>query len=486
MNGSLEYDVTSTLIAGIIIGFDIVVRVVLLFYIPRNRKPNSALAWLFAIAFIPFVATILYLVIGRRSLSKQRIAKQEHINKIYKDYNADLHSSKLESPVPEKYSSAAALAEELSFLAPTANNNIELISGYNTIISHMTKKIQNAQHYVYVEFFAISLDKASEPFFEALEQARGRGVEVYVLFDYLGSRKYPRYRKMKKRLTAMGANWEAMLPISLIPGKYNRPDLRNHRKIVVVDNVSTYIGSLNLIDKTYHRRDDISYTELMVHIEGPAVNEAAAIFSSDWYAETGELLRHFAHNSQKHNKGTSIAQMLPSGPGYAYRNNLKVFVDAIHAAEKSIYISSPYFVPDDSLLDALTTAAIRGVRVCILNSEAMDQWMVGHAQRSYYEQLMSAGIEVWLYKKPRLIHSKYMIIDEELGIVGSSNLDIRSFELNLESSVIIYDHKVAKELKANYVNDLKNSKQVNLRVWKQRPKYKQFLDSVARLTSALQ
>lgn len=486
MSGSLEYDITKTLIAGIILGADILVRLFLLFYIPRNRKPTSALAWLFAIAFIPFVATVLFLIIGRRNLSKQRRAKQEHINNIYKSYNKDLHGSKLHSTVPAKYASAASLAEELTCLAPTGHNNIDLVSGYNTIIDHMTKSINKAQQYIYVEFFAIALDKTTEPFFEALENARQRNVEVYVLFDYLGSRKYPNYRKMKQRLNNMGAKWRPMLPISFMPGKYNRPDLRNHRKILVTDNTSAYIGSLNLIDKTYHRRDDIRYAELTAHIEGPAVNEAAAIFASDWYAETDELLHHFAHNSQKHKKGTSVAQMLPSGPGYPYRNNLKVFVDAIHAAEKSICISSPYFVPDESLLDALTTAAIRGVRVCVLNSEAMDQWMVGHAQRSYYEQLMETGIEIWLYKKPQLLHSKYMIIDEDLGIVGSSNLDIRSFELNLETSAVIYDPAVAKKLHMIFQTDLSNSRRLSLETWKKRPKRKQLLDSIARLTSAVQ
>lgn len=486
MNGSLEYDISNVLIAGIVLGVDVIIRLALLFYIPRNRKPTAALAWLFAIAFIPIIATILFLVIGRRSLSKQRRAKQEHINEIYQNYNKDLHGSKLHSSVPSKYTSAANLGEELTCLAPTGHNNIELISGYNTIIDHMTQSINKAEQYVYVEFFAIALDKTTESFFVALENARKREVEVYVLFDYLGSRKYPNYRKMKKRLTAMGVQWRPMLPISFVPGKYNRPDLRNHRKILVVDNTSAYIGSLNLIDKTYHRKDDIRYAELTAHLEGPAVNEAAAIFSSDWYAEADELLHHFAHNSQKHKKGSSVAQMLPSGPGYPYRNNLKVFVDAIHAAEKSICISSPYFVPDESLLDALTTAAIRGVRVCLLNSEAMDQWMVGHAQRSYYEQLMETGIEIWLYKKPQLLHSKYMIIDEDLGVVGSSNLDIRSFELNLETSVVIYDPNVARTLHKNFLADLKNSRQIDISTWKRRPRRKQFLDSVARLTSALQ
>ncbi len=486
MTGSVEYDIPTVLITGLILGVDVIVRLALLFYIPRNRKPTSAIAWLFAIVVIPVVATILFFVIGRRSLSKQRIAKQVHINELYQRYNRGLRRSQLNSKVPEKYVAAAKLSEELAYLAPTGHNNITLVGGYDTIIEHMTTAVSRAEKYIYLEFFAMALDKTTEPFFVALEEARERGVEIYVLFDYLGSRKYPRYRAMKKRLTAMGVEWHSMLRISILPGKYNRPDLRNHRKILVIDNKDAYLGSLNLIDKTYHRKDDISYAELAAHMEGPVVNEAAAVFASDWYAETDTVLHHFTTNSQKHPKGTSVAQMLPSGPGYPYRNNLKVFVEALHAAKKSIYISSPYFVPDESLLAALTSAAIRGVRVCVLNSEAMDQWMVGHAQRSYYEQLMESGIEIWLYKKPQLLHSKYMIIDDDLGIIGSSNLDIRSFELNLESSVVFYDTKVVKKLTKHFQGDIDNSRQIELSSWRKRPRRKQFLDSIARLTSALQ
>lgn len=483
---TLEADVISLIIATTILAIDIIIRIILLFYIPKNRKPTAALAWLFAIALIPIGATILFFVIGRTKLSKRRLAKQEAINGLYQRHNNTLHRMKLAILPPKPYDKAARLSESLAYMSATKGNTVRVLSGYNRIIADMTKAISKAEKYIYVEFFAMTLDASTEAFFAALAEARARGVKVYVLFDTLGSRKYPGYRKMKKFLTRADIDWHKMLPIRLLPGQYNRPDLRNHRKILVVDNRDAYIGSLNMIDKTYHRKDSISYIELVSHVTGPAVNEAAAVFASDWYAETNYLLRHFTKNSAESATGRTIAQVLPSGPGYEYRNNLKVFVDLIHTAQKSIIITNPYLVPDESLLAALTTASLRGVKVSILNSEAMDQWMVGHAQRSYYEQLIKSGIEIWLYAKPQLMHSKYMAIDNEVAIIGSSNLDIRSFELNHECSLLVYDAAIAKKLHTEHTHDLTRSSLVKLHTWQKRSRRSQLLDSVARLTSALQ
>ncbi len=465
---------------------DFFVRVGLVFYIPRKRKPTAALAWLFAITILPLIGTIIFLVIGSTKLSRRRQEMQQQVDRMYHHFNQALIDAELSGQPTPKYRGAAELATSLAALTPTKHNSVRILNGYDTIISDMTAAVASAHSYVYVEFFALALDKTTEPFFDALEAAVKRGISVYVLFDTLGSRKYPHYHAMQRRLTAIGASWHKVLPIRFIPRQYNRPDLRNHRKIVVIDNTQAYLGSLNMIDKSYHRRDTIQYVELVTHIQGPAVNEAAAVFASDWYGETEEILHHFLENSAVHTNGQSVVQIVPSGPAYPYRNNLKLFVDLIYKAQHSITITNPYLVPDESLLAALLSASLRGVHVSILNSDAMDQWMVGHAQRSYYDELLSAGISIHLYKKPVLIHSKYMVIDEEVAIIGSSNLDIRSFELNLECSVIVYDNANAQTLHAQHVKDLKKSSMVVLTHWRQRTKWRQLLDSIARLTSSVQ
>ncbi len=465
---------------------DLIVRIVLLFYIPRNRKPTAALAWLFGIALLPFVGTAIFFVIGSTKLSRRRREMQSQIDRMYTHYNSALQAAKLEGKVPREYRASADLAEKLGSLAPTRHNNVTILNGYNNIITDIIQSIDDAKGYIYIEFFALALDETTELFFQSLEEAVARGVSVYVLFDTLGSRKYPQYRAMQRRLTDSGIKWRKVLPIRFNIRHYNRPDLRNHRKIVVVDNQHAYLGSLNMIDKHYHRHDDIRYVELVSHLQGPAVNEAAAVFASDWYSETEEILHDFLENTVKHNKGNHVVQILPSGPGYEYRNNLKVFVDLIHKAKTSVIITNPYLVPEESLLAALLSAQLRGVHVSVLNSEAMDQWMVGHAQRSYYQELLHAGITISLYKAPLLVHSKYLVVDEEVAIIGSSNLDVRSFELNLECSVIVYDKDIARTLHDQHTHDLKHSHRLTSAQWNRRSLWSQFLDSISRLTSSVQ
>jgi cardiolipin synthase A/B len=486
MDTQLEAHIVASVIAGLILLIDAFVRVGLLFYIPRNRKPTAALAWLFAIVITPIIGTIVFLIIGSTKLSRRRREMQSQIDRMYHRYNQRIRDDRLDGHVAAEYQSSAQLAESLGSLAPTRHNSVAIINGYETIIEQITASVHDAKEYIYVEFFALALDTTTEPFFKALEKAVTRGVAVYVLFDTLGSRKYPRYREMQRRLTHIGAKWHKVLPIRFNLRHYNRPDLRNHRKIVVVDNQHAYLGSLNMIDKTYHRKDAIHYVELVAHIQGPSVNESAAVFASDWYSETEQILHHFLENAAIHTNGSKTVQILPSGPGYHYRNNLKVFVDLIHSAKASVIITNPYLVPDESLLSALLTARLRGVSVSILNSEAMDQWMVGHAQRSYYEELLEAGIAISLYEAPLLVHSKYMTIDQQVAIIGSSNLDIRSFELNLESSVIVYDEDTARTLHQQHHKDLRHAQRLTLAQWRRRSKWSQFLDSVARLTSAVQ
>lgn len=481
-----QITIITWVITAIIYTADFIVRLWLLIYIPKNRKPTAAMAWLLLIFIIPLFGTIFFFILGSTKLSKKRRQAQAQINRMLKRYAINLRRKGLVATVRKPHDIRAKLAESLTALAPTKNNTVQIMSGYDSIIKDIIRKINSAKSYVYIEFYILALDTTTEPFFQALENAVERGVIVRVLFDSYGSRKFPRYKEMQKRLTAIGVKWHKILAFTLKWGYYNRPDLRNHRKIVVIDNTDAYIGSLNMIDKAYHRKDDITYIELAVHLQGPSVNEAAAVFASDWYAETGQFLKHFMKNSAPAKRGTATVQLVPSGSNYPYQNNLKLFTAFIQSARKSVIITNPYLVPDEALLNALTSAAKRGVRVSVLNSEAMDQWMVGHAQRSYYEELLRAGVRIYLYKKPQLVHEKFMAIDDEVGIVGSSNLDIRSFELNLECIVVAYNGAVARKLRKHHDALLQHSHQVQLEIWKRRSVWQSFLDSIARLTSALQ
>lgn len=475
------------ILATVIFTVDLIIRIALIFYIPRNRKPTAAMAWLLTIFILPIIGTILFFVIGNTKLSKNRRAHQVRMSKRLKQFAQNLREEKVTAHVRSAFHTSAVLAEAFGDLPPTKGNKVDIISGYEEIIASMIAAIDTAKEYVYVEFFAMALDDTTEPFFACLERAIARGVKVYVLYDTLGSSRYKRYKEMQKRLNDMGAKWRKMLPIQFNVKQYDRPDLRNHRKIIVVDNRISYLGSLNMIQRTYGRGDGLYYLELAARMEGPVVNECAAVSASDWYAETGKLLTHFTTAKPlKAKHGHVVAQVLPSGPGYTYENNLKLFISLIYTAKKSIVITNPYFVPEESLLSAITSAAQRGVKISMLNSEIMDQWLVGHAQRSYYEQIMNAGAEIHLYKRPVLQHSKYMVIDKAVAVVGSSNMDVRSFELDLECVSIFYDKHVSKRLYDLHMEHVSESTLLTAHEWSKRSLFSALLDGIARLTSALQ
>ncbi|HSW79221.1 MAG TPA: phospholipase D-like domain-containing protein, partial [Candidatus Saccharimonadales bacterium] len=305
----------------------------------------------------------------------------------------------------------------------------------------------------------------------------------------LNSKRYPGYKKMVRRFQSDGIKAVPMLPLKFPGHGYVRPDLRNHRKLVVVDGQTGYTGSQNLIRRDYHRKDTIYYDELVVRLRGPIALQLAAVFLTDWFSETGEFLNNQLAGktaSAIRSHGSSLLQILPSGPGYDDENNLKLFTNLLHLAQKKVVIVNPYFVPDDALTTAITSATKRGVEVVMINSEVMDQWMVGHAQRSYYEVLLKAGVKIYLYDAPILLHSKFITIDDDIATVGSSNLDIRSFQLDLEVTLISYDAKVVRSLERVEQKYLAKSKRVQLSQWQKRPNSQKLLDNIARLTASLQ
>jgi cardiolipin synthase A/B len=473
---------------------DWVIRLTAPFFVPRNRKPSSGTSWLMVIFLFPIGGLILYKILGSHRLTKSRRDAQKTLDGIikktvtdFKQNHPEQHS--LNVRVPEKYEAAASLSESFSHLPPLGGNQLELLSEYDAAIARIIRDINAAKHFIHIEYFIIVLDDTTEPLFAALADARKRGVQVRVMYDWLSARRYPGFKHMIKRLKQDDVTVQSMLPLRIIGRGYVRPDLRNHRKLVIIDGEIGYTGSQNLVQRNYHRKDNLYYDELVVRMRGPVVLELAAVFMTDWYSETGKLLTNQELGVRPAHigiHGASIAQVLPSGPGYDDENNLKLFTLLIHSARKRITIVNPYFVPDEALMTALTSAARRGVVVTMVNSEAKDQLLVGHAQRSFYQELLEAGIKIYLYKAPILLHSKFMIIDDGAATIGSSNMDIRSFTLNLEVTLVSYDASVVKQLDALTAKYIARSLQVHLSEWRRRPQRKILLDNLARLTSALQ
>ena len=338
----------------------------------------------------------------------------------------------------------------------------------------------------------MALDGTTRPFFAALERAVGRGVRVRLLVDHLGSLKYPGFRRARRELTRIGVDWHLMLPVQPLRGRYQRPDLRNHRKLMVIDGRVGFVGSLNIIDPGYevagNRRRGLRWRDLMVRVEGPIVQEVEALFATDWYSETGRLPTITPVDAvvDDDDPTTLLAQIAPSGPAFEAENNLALFNSLIYAAERRISITSPYFVPDESLLAAILTAARRGVEVELFVGEIGDQFFVFHAQHSYYEDLLQAGVRIYEYRAPTILHAKHMSVDDLVSVVGSSNMDIRSFQLDLELMMLVSGRDFTDRLRAIEDEYRGSSKELTLRDWRGRGRFHGFVDGICRLTSAVQ
>ncbi len=475
----------------LVLVFDVSVRIAAIIIVPRNRRPTAAMAWLLAIYFIPVVGVALFLLIGTPRLPRKRRVRQRAINEYIARTTAGLDFGTPHPDAPGWFRSIVTLNRNLGALPLSGGNDAHLFAGYADSLAAMAREIRAAKRYVHVEFYILQSDSATEDFFRALEEVAARGVTVRVLLDHWANRGKPFYRSTLRRLDAMGAQWHLMLPVQPLKGKYQRPDLRNHRKLLVVDGGVAFTGSQNVTDSSYNLRKNIRrglhWVDLMVRLRGPVVASVNAVFLSDWYSETDEILSHEVDVFDiSEPTGRLDCQIVPSGPGFEFENNLRMFLALLYAAQRRIVLISPYFVPEEAMLAAITTACHRGVAVDLFVSEEGDQAMVYHAQRSYYEVLLRAGVRIWMYRKPFILHTKAFTIDDDVAVIGSSNMDMRSFGLNMEISMLVRGEEFVGEMLAVAEDYRALSRELTLDEWMRQPLRSQVLDNLARLTSALQ
>ena len=485
---------------------DYTIKFAVIGVIPENRKPSSANAWLLVILLIPFLGLPLYFFLGSTFLSRRRHRIQREANELLEDVHESFPDYPAGAAVTDEVASMAHLNRTLTGF-PALDGHVKAVwTDYQGTMRRLAAAIDDAQHHVHVEIYAMAWDSTTAPVWEAMERAVARGVRVRVLLDHIGSQKYPGFRAFKKRMTTAGIDWHLMLPLQPLRGTFRRPDLRNHRKLLIIDDSVAFMGSFNLIDRSYltpsHVRKARQWVDAFVELTGPIVASLETMFAVDWYTEAGEILdirAPFDDDSTDHDQ--NVLQLIPSGPGYTTEPNLRMFNTLIHHARERLVLCSPYFVPDDSMLEAITTACYRGVRVDLLVGEKADQFMVHHAQSAYYQQLLEAGVHIWQFPAPYVLHTKFAIADpavwthpdsesgsarNEIAIMGSSNMDMRSFSLNYENSLFILEGPLITELCDLTSSYLSVSHQLTLEEWKKRPWTRRYIDNVMKLTSAVQ
>lgn len=455
------------------------IRLGSLVVVPFRRSPSAAKAWLLLIFFQPLVGLGLYLIFGRaiqpRWLQRRRKAWGHMFATIVQNINAI--TTKRGLNLRRELPLQATYLQKHFPLPPSSGNKVELIDDYDAFIDQLVADIASARHHVHLLFYIFRNDAVGNRIVAALGEAVARGVTCRVLLDAIGS--WPR-ATIRRRLKKAGVQVHSALPLSR-KGWHTRADLRNHRKIAVIDGTTAYTGSQNIVSPGKKHQQ-----ELMVRLHGPTVLGMQAIFAADWFLESEDVLDQPAYYPLLPAKpyGDVIAQVLPSGPDYPGASVDDLLVTLIHNARSKVVVTTPYFIPSEPLLHALKSAVKRGVEVRLITSRTTDSRFVILAQRSYYAELMKANIHVHLYKNG-FLHAKHLSIDGIATLIGSSNIDLRSFELNGEINLMLYSDKLTKAVNKLENRFMSESDTLQLKTWHRRSPILKLLENLARLLSPL-
>ena len=457
---------------------DWLIRIGALLWIPARTTPGAARSWMLLVGFVPLLGLPLYLLFGHPWLSGERVQRQRQASQVIREGQAPLADQRWSPPARGAEAEMAPLVERLGDFMPTHGNRVELLDDYDDSLRRLIADIDGARQRVHLLYYLMFDDAVGDAVADALTRASARGVRCRLLLDAVGAKRG--LRRYRKPLRTAGVEVHAMLPGGLRWRRSGRMDLRNHRKVAVIDNAAGYVGSQNLADAGFI--PGFPNRELVARVQGPAVGHLEAVFASDWFIETGERL-DVTPTLPLHDADIA-AQLLPSGPAYPFENARDTVNALIHLAKRRLVLATPYFVPDDATLSALRIAALSGVDTQLILSSSNNQRLTAWAQESYYAELLAAGVKIALYR-PRFLHAKHLSVDDEMALVGSINLDIRSFALNAEVGLLCYGRRTVARMRAIEDDYLAHAEHLDAAAWARRPAWRRSREGIARLADAL-
>jgi len=457
------------------------IRLVMLVYVPQKRSAAASRTWLLLIFLLPWPGLALYTLFGRIRVPRERIEQQRRASQRIMEGQTHLQPRVVcQPPLPEYLAHLPGLAAKLGDFDVFMGNAFEFLPDYAGSVARLVADIDAATHHVHLLTYIFAADATAQQVADALSRAARRGVRCRLMADAVGSR--PGLGHLAPQLRRNGVEVVPMLPVGFFRKNAARFDLRNHRKLAVIDGLIGYAGSQNIVDPNFvpgHPNE-----ELVARITGPVVAQIQAVLLADYFIETDTALETDRFFPEIASTGDTAAQILPSGPGYQRENGAELFVALIHAARQRVVFTTPYFVPDEPFLAALHSATRRGVDVRLIVSLHGNQRLTQFAQRSYYEELLASGVRVHLYR-PHFLHAKHLSVDDSIALLGSANIDIRSFALNAEVSLILYDRAAVTRLREIQERYLGDSDELDLASWQQRPLSQRVLQNLARLADSV-
>ncbi|MGI9629166.1 MAG: cardiolipin synthase [Longimicrobiales bacterium] len=451
---------------------------------PQTRQ-QSSLAWILVIVTLPGLGIVLYLILGEvRTGSKRRRRHREIQGTIRAVTVRAWAKSPIAADVPDMYQSLGQLAALPGSAQPHGGNHLRLLARADLFVDELTKDIEGATNHVHLLYYIYLDDGCGRRVATALKRAVVRGVECRLLVDSVGSSAFLK-SELCRELTEAGVHVVGALPTRITQIVRVRFDMRNHRKIAVVDGQVGYTGSHNLADEAFTPKPKFApWIDATVRIEGPGVRDLQALFVEDWFMDTRQSLDHLIMISPTELPGGKTIQVVGTGPNSRNRALVQVIQSAIHLARREIILTTPYFVPDEGTHAALTTAAMRGVRTIVVVPARNDSPLVSLASRSFYDSLLAAGVEVHEFTKG-LLHAKTITVDRDLALVSTANFDRRSFEINFELTTLVYDTDFASELRLLQKTYLEDCRRVDQTTWGERAWPRRLAENVAGLVSPL-
>ena len=466
----------------------------------KQHNIGTAFAWLIVLFVFPILGAGLYLLIGEPRLGTARAKRTVEMNRFYRDFaERYLADSQLQMSreMANRYHGISRMAAQSTGLAATNSNAMTLLNSTDSIVDAILADINQAQQSCLLAFYIIEPQGKIETLLDAVIAASNRGVDCMILADAVGSKNFFDSDWVAK-LRRAGVEVHAALPVGLWRTLFTRADLRNHRKILIVDKKIGYTGSFNLVDPRFFKQNAGvgEWVDVMMRCTGPVVLEMTAVFYADLAVENDQNLsgvqQYLSGYSEiipamipdKLRAGQIDAQVIPSSPAQQERVIYETIVSAIFMATQKIVITTPYFVPDEPLLGALTTAARRGVEVTLILPEKVDSLMVRYASRAYYPMLLAAGVKIALFKGG-LLHAKTMTIDDDFTLFGTVNMDMRSFFLNLEISLAIYDEGITQQISHLQQGYVQGSEYIRVEDGQKRAKWWGVVENTVRLMSPL-
>ncbi len=433
---------------------------------------------------VPILGPSLFYLFGPERLERKAIKRKRLLEMQVEgreETRTQLPAEDEEKLVPVEETQVLKLAKKVSEYVVTSGNSFELLPDPLEALTAMHKAIDEAKLFVHLEYYIIASDEVTEQLFTSLEAAAQRGVEVRILYDSLGSLSLKRI--YFRRLVQQGVKIAGFLPFSILPQRINF-NFRNHRKILVIDGKTAFTGGTNIGKQYLGRLSDSQWRDYTVKIKGPVCLQLQDVFAKDWHFTTQEDLFDPKYYPTPTKAGASVVQVLESGPDSAFHILHQTLFLLMNLAEKEILLTTPYFVPDPSILSALTVAALRGLDVTLLLPAKSDSQLVRYASRSFYDLLLKAGVKIFEYQ-PRILHSKLMTIDGKWTLLGSANMDTRSFHHNFELNLLIYGRNSAKQASEQIRSDLGHSHEIVLEEFMKRSLRSQLLENACRLLSPI-